>query len=600
MSQRRAFLKQLGFGAAGSVLLSKTGLPASMLLPGSAGAPAGGLYASPQGPYAFPRSTPEQQGISSASIRAYIAAVRASGQEFHSIMIIRHGHVVAEGWWYPFLPQHHQQLYSLSKSFTGTAIGMAIDEKKLKLDDPVISFFPKDQPSSISTNLAALKIRHLLSMSVGQEKDSILTLEHTPVGTPWEETFLSLPVVYEPGTRFLYNSGASYMLSSIVRQVTGQNVHAYLKSRLYMPLGITGATWTENAEGVNMGASNLRIRTEDIGKIGQLYLQRGKWNGRQLVSKDWVALATKKEIDTGKQDSSWGFGYGFQFWLNPPGGFRADGAYGQYSMVFPEKDTVVVITSESADKESTMHTVWDHLYPALTEHRTLPANNTDYALLQQELKALVLPPPNLYKVSPTSTALSGKTFLLEKNEFNAKAVSFRFADDHIAFTLAEEGKPDIVITCGINKWIMKGNRKPSANSLFSLRRIDFDSPVAASAGWKDYRTLVLTFRYVEAIHGDTFTCIFDEDKLHIQFLFSGARMDKRPDDRVIILKPTRRFANFSIGALCTSNLLHQGRVIAEGSFEGLRAGNPEFRELRRHQEEASRATPRPPARGSSF
>ena len=127
------------------------------------------------------------------------------------------------------------------------------------------------------------------------------------------------------------------MLSSIVKKVSGHNVHAYLKPRLYDPLGITGATWTENAEGVNMGASNLRIHTEDIGKLGQLYLQQGKWNGRQLVSREWVELATKKEIDTGKNDSSWGYGYGFQFWLNPPGGFRADGAYGQYSMVFPGK-----------------------------------------------------------------------------------------------------------------------------------------------------------------------------------------------------------------------------------------------------------------------
>lgn len=446
-------------------------------------------------------------------------------------MVIRHGHVVAEGWWHPFSPQLHQQLYSLSKSFTGTAIGMAIDEKRLKLDDPVISFFPKDQPSSISTNLAALKVRHLLSMSVGQEKDSIQTLEHTPEGTSWEETFLALPVVYKPGTRFLYNSGASYMLSSIIKVVSGHNVHAYLKSRLYEPLGITGATWTENAEGVNMGASNLRIRTEDIGKLGQLYLQHGKWNGRQLVSREWVELATKKEIDTGKNDSSWGYGYGFQFWRNPPGGYRADGAYGQYSMVFPEKDTVVVITSESADKETTMHTVWDHLYPALTGHRTLPANPPEYGRLLNDLKALVLPPPALNRQSPASASLSGKTFLLDKNQFNAKAVSFRFATGKVIFTLMEEGKPDIEINCGIDQWIIHGNRKPSAHSLFSLRRIDFDSPVAASAGWKDDRTLILTFRYLEAIHGDTLTCIFDEDKLRIQFMFSGAVMDKRPDDR---------------------------------------------------------------------
>lgn len=446
-------------------------------------------------------------------------------------MIIRHGHVVAEGWWYPFSAQLHQQLYSLSKSFTGTAIGMAIDEKRLKLDDPVISFFPKDQPSAISSNLAALKVRHLLSMSVGQEKDSILTLEHTPEGTTWEETFLSLPIVYKPGSRFLYNSASSYMLSSIIKQVSGHNVHAYLKPRLYDPLGITGATWTENREGVNMGASDLRIRTEDIGKLGQLYLQQGKWNGRQLISRRWVELATRKEIDSNPGQSSWSYGYGFQFWMNPPGGFRADGAYGQYSIVFPAKDAVVVITSESADKEATMHTVWDHLFPALTGHRILPPNRAEYQRLRDELNDLVLPPPTLERGSTLAGSLSGKTFLLDKNQFNATAVAFVFTSDKVIFTLTEEGKPDIVISCGINQWWIKGNRKPSAHSLFSLRRIDFDSPVAASAGWKDNQTLVLTFRFLEAIHGDSLTCTFDQDRLRIQFMFSGAVMDKRPDDR---------------------------------------------------------------------
>ena len=536
MSIRRVFLKQLGLNTAGFFLIPGLGSAAASGL-GSVAAPdpAAVTHAAPPatipGSGPFPRSTPEQQGISSAAIRGFLAAIQSSRQEFHSMMIIRHGHVVAEGWWSPFSAQQHQQLYSLSKSFTGTAVGMAADEKLLKPDDAVISFFPKDQPSSISSNLANLKVRHLLSMSVGQEKDSILTLEHTPEGTTWEETFLALPIVYEPGTRFLYNSGASYMLSSIIKQVTGHSVHEYLKPRLYEPLGITGATWTENAEGVNMGASNLRIRTEDIGKLGQLYLQQGKWHGRQLISREWVALATKKEIDTGKNDSSWGYGYGYQFWLNPPGGFRADGAYGQYSMVFPAKDTVVVITSESADKETTMHTVWDHLYPALTDSRSLPSDAAEYQRLQQELKTLALLPPIFNPQSSLSADWSGKTFLLDNNQFNAKAVSFRFDNDRTIFTLSEEGKPAIVITCGINKWVLKGNRKPSAHSLFSLRRIDFDSPVAASAGWKDEHTLVLTFRFVEAIHGDTLTCLFDQDRLRIQFMFSGARMDKRPDDR---------------------------------------------------------------------
>jgi CubicO group peptidase (beta-lactamase class C family) len=541
MSERRIFLKQLGLNTAGLVFLPAFPLlspapPRGPIVPAAGSLAANGpiapAAARPFAPGPLPRSTPEQQGISSASIRAFLAAIAASGQEFHSIMVIRHGHVVAEGWWSPFSAQQHQQLYSLSKSFTGTAIGMAAGERRLSIEDPVISFFPNDRPATISNNLAKLKVKHLLSMSVGQDKDSIQIIEKSPAGDTWEKTFLGLPVVFEPGTHFLYNSGASYMLSSIISKVTGKSVHEYLKPRLYEPLGITGATWTENAEGVNMGASNLRIRTEDIGKLGQLYLQQGNWKDQQLVSREWVALATKKEIETtGRNDSSWGFGYGYQFWMNPTGGFRADGAYGQYSMVFPDKDTVVVVTSESADKESTMHTVWDHLYPALTDNATLPPNAAEHDQLQKELKTLALEPPQFGTRSPMEAALSEKKYMLDKNEFNAKAVSFRFTGDKTIFTVMEDGKPDIVIACGTNKWIMEGNRKPSAHSLFSLRRIDFDSPVAASAGWKDDHTLVLTFRFVEAIHGDTLTCMFDEDRLRVQFLFSGARMDKRADER---------------------------------------------------------------------
>lgn len=519
MTNRRIFLRRLGLGSAGFLLLPPLNLPAFA-------AP----LIMPQGAGPLPRSTPEQQGIASASILDFLSAVKSSGQEFHSIMIIRHGHVVAEGWWSPFTKDHHQQLYSLSKSFTGTAIGMAADEKRLTIEDPVLSFFPEDHPATISDNLAALKVKHLLSMSVGHEKDSILTLEASPAGTRWEKTFLGIPVTYEPGTRFLYNSGASYMLSSIVSKVTGMSVHEYLRPRLYEQLGITGATWTENAEGVNMGASNLRIRTEDIGKFGQLYLQKGSWGGKQLVSEHWVSLAGSKEIDTNPGTSSWSYGYGYQFWLNPPGGFRADGAYGQYSMIFPDKGTVVVVTSESADKETTMDTVWNHIYPALKDG-SLPANDADHRRLLQELKTLTLPPPQFTAQSPLKASISGKKYLLDSNQFNAKAVSFRLDGDKTIFTLMEDGKPDIVITCGNNQWIVKNNRKPSAHSLFSLRRIDFDSPVGASAGWKDDHTLVLTLRYLEAIHGDTFTCIFDGDRLKMQFMFSGARMDKRPDDR---------------------------------------------------------------------
>jgi CubicO group peptidase (beta-lactamase class C family) len=478
----------------------------------------------------LPRSIPEMQGVSSAGISKFLAAIKESGQEFHSLMILRHGHVVAEGWWSPYSAEHKQQLYSLSKSFTGTAIGLAVREGLLTVDDPVIKFFPDLLPAEVSDNLAALKIRHLLSMSVGHGKDSILLLEASPAGVPWEKTFLSLPVVFKPGSQFMYNSGASFMLSAIIKKVTGQNAHAYLKPRLYEPLNITNATWGENFEGINMGASHLRMPTEDLAKFGQLYLQKGLWNGKQVISRGWVAEASSKQMVNGKNDSSWGYGYGFQFWLNPPGGFRADGAFGQYSMILPEQDVVVVITSESIDTKKTMQVVWDVLLPEMKD-APQPQNTTAQNELLQQLKALKYDPPQMAIKSAIAKKIAGKTYQLNENPFNAKAVSFSFADNTCTFTLKEDGKPDIVITNGINHWIRKGNLKPRAHSLFSLRRIDFDSIVAASATWQNENTLLLTWRYIETVHGDSFTCIFDDDKITIKPLFSVNRLQNKPDDR---------------------------------------------------------------------
>jgi CubicO group peptidase (beta-lactamase class C family) len=518
MSSRRIFIKDISLAAAGALLVPSIGQSSAALF---------------TKPFTLPRSTPEEQGIASEGIAKFMQAIKDSGQEFHSLMILRHGHVVAEGWWYPYLAEHRQQLYSLSKSFTGTAIGFAVSEGLLSVDDPIIKFFPDLLPAQVSDNLAALKIRHLLSMSVGHGKDSILLLEASATGTPWEKTFLSLPVVFAPGSVFMYNSGASFMLSAIVKKVTGKTAHDYLRPRLYAPLNITNTTWGENWEGINMGASHLRMPTEDIAKFGQLYLQNGKWDGKQVLSSEWVTEASAKHIDNGKNDSSWAYGYGYQFWLNPPGGYRADGAFGQYSMIIPKLDTVVAITSESISTKDTMQIVWDVLLPAMKDS-TLPKNKAAHSQLVTELSELKYVPPQLATSSPVIEKISGKEFMLDKNPFNAKSVTFLFDDSKCLFTLKEDGKPDIGITSGLNNWIRKDNLKPSAHSLFSLRRIDFDSIVAAAYGWQDDNTLVLTWRYIETVHGETFTCIFDGDKLTIKPLFSVNRLQKKPDDRADI------------------------------------------------------------------
>ena len=517
MTDRRAFIRQIG--------LSGLGLGFSRY---------GGMLGREGEKSGLPRSAPEEQGIDAAGISDFIDAIGKSKQEFHSLMILRHGKVVAEGWWTPYTAERKQQLYSLSKSFTGTAIGLAAQEGLLSIEDPILKFYPHLQPANPDDNLVSLKIKHLLSMSVGHAKDAILLLEASAPGVPWEKTFLDIPVVNKPGTRFLYNSGASFMLSSIIKQVTGISAHAYLKPRLYDPLRITGATWTENFEGINMGASHLRIHTEDIAKFGQLYLQKGLWNGKRILDPDWVASAGNKQIESGNRDSSWGFGYGFQFWMNPPGGFRADGAFGQYSMILPEQDAVVAITSESVSTKDTMQLVWDRLLPLMGNH-PLPKNAAAGTRLREKLNGLHFDPPFGAAHSLLEKKITGKEYALDKNPFNAKSVLFEFSANECIFILKEEGKADIRITNGINRWAIGDNFKPTPHSLFSLRRIDFDSAVAASAGWIDERTLLLSWRFIETVHGDSLTCIFDEDRIRIRFLFSVNRLQGKPDDREDIL-----------------------------------------------------------------
>ena len=515
MSNRRLFIKQVGTGALSFGLLNTVSAFSQTSICKDS--------------MALPRSTPEAQGVSSASLSKFLSAIANSKQEFHSLMVVRHGHVIAEGWWSPYSPNLKQQLYSLSKSFTSTAIGLAVGERRLSVEDPVTKFFPDDLPGEVSPNLAALKVKHLLSMSVGMAKDSIRIIEKTSEGT-WAKAFLRLPIEFEPGTKFLYNSGASYMLSAIIKKVTGQSAHQYLTPRLFEPLGIEGSTWTENSEGINIGASHLRVKTEDLAKFGQLYLQKGLWNGRLILSKEWVEAASSKQISSGSNDSDWGYGYGYQFWLNPPGGFRADGAFGQYSMIFPEQDTVVVITSESFDKQITMQLVWNHLLPEM-KAASLPAHPSDHKKLQLELKALSYDPLKLNASSPLAATVSGKEFVLDENDHKVKSVSFNFKGDKCVFTVRQENKKDIQITCGINRWYIGDNKKPDASSLFSKLRIDFDSVVAASAGWKDAHTLILNWRTLETTHHDNLTCTFENDKITISFLHSMAAGENRPDDR---------------------------------------------------------------------
>src|SRR5258706_15826678 len=329
----------------------------------------------------LPVGIPEAEGVSSEGIINFLNAAEKSKTEFHSFMMLRHGKIIAQGWWNPYGAELKHTLYSCSKSFTATAIGFAVSEHRLSVNDKVVSFFPNDLPDTISSFLSDLKVKDVLSMSDGQEPDPTFTVASRD--SNWVKGYLALPVKYEPGTKFLYNTLGTYMLSAIVQKVTGQKVIDYLKPRLFEPLGIEGMDWEVDPKGINTGGWGLRIKTEDMAKFGQLFLQKGKWNGKQILPTAWIDEASTVKIiqhpeySQAKRDSSdWEQGYCYQMWRCRHNAFRGDGAFVQFIIIVPGEDAVIAITAETPDMQEEINLVWQYLLPAMQKDKLPVTNNT--------------------------------------------------------------------------------------------------------------------------------------------------------------------------------------------------------------------------------
>lgn len=471
---------------------------------------------------ALPRSTPEAEGVSSQQILNFLDAAAASDHEFHSIMILRHGKVVAEGWWNPYQPTLPHTMYSVSKSFTATAVGFAVAERKLSVEDKVVSFFPNEVPNYNDPALSALRIKDLMSMSVGQQPDPTGPVV---ISDNWARTFLNTPILHEPGSEFLYNSAATYMLSAIVQQVTGQKIMDYLKPRLFQPLGITGIDWEVSPQGVNTGGWGLRLKTEDMAKFGQLFLQNGVWNGKQILPKAWIEEAAAMKImqnpkatQAQKDSSDWLQGYGYQMWRSRNNSYRGDGAFGQYILVLPEKDAVIIITSETDNMQTELNLVWKHLLPAFQDKK-LGNNAKVYKQLKTRLASLALPLP----VSPPNAAfeskLADKTFATISPDRELESFALNFANGVCRLTLNTDSIAH-QFDFGSGKWIQGTTTKygPYLVAGAQTNRKGLPSfKTESSYRWVNEKTVELTLRYIESPHTETITCTFEGEDATIVF-----------------------------------------------------------------------------------
>ncbi len=463
------------------------------------------------------RSSPEAEGIRSSAILAFLLAAEQKIDALHSFMLLRHGKVVAEGWWTPYRKDDPHVLFSLSKSFTSTAVGLAIAEGRLTLDDRVLDAFPEDAPPEPSANLKAMRVRDLLTMNSGQHAEVIADFPFDSE-QPLPRLFLALPVAHKPGTHFVYNTPASYMLSAMVQKATGSTVLDYLGPRLFQPLGIAPPSWEADKHGVSLGGFGLRVRTEDIARFGQLYLQKGEWRGREVLPAAWVEAATARQVSNGSDpESDWEQGYGYQFWRCRHGFYRGDGAFGQFCIVMPQLDAVVAITSGTGDMPGVMNLLWQHVLPGLAPV-ALPDDAAGDAALQKKLASLVLPPQAGKGSSPLAAKVSGKRYLLAANPDGIESVVLEARGDEAILVLGITGR-ETRIPVGYGAW----------GTSVSLPTAGGDEKVSATGAWTSDDTYTAKLCLQETPFIRTVSLHFQGDELAFdQQVNVGFGETKRP------------------------------------------------------------------------
>ena len=445
----------------------------------------------------LPRSAPVDQGVDPVAVLAFVDAVEADPAiELHSLMVVRNGRVVAEGWWAPHTPERTRLLYSVSKSFTSTALGFALDEGRFGLDDTLVSHFPELDGEITDPRSRSVTLRHLASMAAGHDRD---LLDEVLARDPREPVrgFLLVPPDAEPGTLFAYSQPSTYALAAVIQRAAGMRLTEYLRPRLFDPLGIGEVGWLAWPPGREQGFSGLFARTEDVAKLGQLYLQRGRWGEDQLLGERYVEQATSRQIDTPNQENvDWRQGYGFQFWMARHG-YRGDGAFGQFCVVLPEQDAVVAITGGTEAMQGVLDNLWEHLLPGLGAGGP---DGTAQQDLDKRLSGLSLPPCLARPSPPRWQDWTGGPFPVAPATEGMPAapltsVELRQTNSGLEATIAEPANA-LTFPVGAGDWLVSTPRD---------RRGDV-VPVASSGGWLDDQTLRVEVIFLESPHRMDIVC----------------------------------------------------------------------------------------------
>ncbi len=459
--------------------------------------------------------TPESVGVRSGAIKAFIDEINEKKLGLQSFTVVRHDKVCAQGFWKPYAAEYPHVLYSMSKSVTSTAVGFAISEGLISLDDKVADFFPEYESAKKPKN-QKLTIRMLLTM----RSDKFITVADEKGNRDWIKSYFDAGFISAPDTKFNYISENTFMLSAIISKVTGMSMLDYLYPRMFEPLGIEKPFWEADGKGNNAAGWGLYMKSEDLAKFFLPYIHGGKWiDGTQLVPEEWVREATAKHTDSVKAGYiDYMCGYGYQFWRNSvENSYRADGLHGQRCLMFPDYDALVVLNSGESEDYKIMKVFWKH-FPKCFGNEPLEENEAENAALLEAIENChVEDLPAAPRNREAEKKISGRKIKCRTNSntsvisisvqqmlFNKPGkiseIKFDFNDDGMKFTWREKNDVN-TIEVG-----MDGEYKTS-----EMKLADLHYHACSKAAWQPDGSLKVWIRPVETAHVRKFTFIFKDN-----------------------------------------------------------------------------------------
>jgi CubicO group peptidase (beta-lactamase class C family) len=455
----------------------------------------------------LPQSTPEQEGIPSGAVSAFIDYVETRGIYMHSYILVRNGNIASEGYWAPYHKDRHHAMYSVTKTFLSMAIGIMAGEGLISLDDKAVDYFPEKISEGIHPWNREVTLRHLLAMNAMHER----YVEPTPDEPDWIKVFLNAQPNQRPGSAFFYDTGGTHTLTGIVERMSGLSLFDYLNPRLLEPMGITKVACKKCRMGISLGGSGLSCTPRDLAKLGVLLINGGRYNGKQLVPPDYVKAATSRQTSNSNSgDTLYGLkGYGYKLWITDDKGFAAYGLGGQFILCLPEQNLVLVTTANSRRFENGHEFILDAcrntILPVLSKTK-LP-ESPDYKSLCRRNASLSIAKPVGSPHSPIAEEVSGKTYRAKDSVYES-----------VCFELTA-GQPSCELVMDGKKILIPFSFSQAPATAFPNASIGGNG--ANTAAWEDSETLViyahhLDIAYTWALHirfdmkNDGVTIVFKE------------------------------------------------------------------------------------------